>query len=263
MQRRSVLIMLFPAILFVTACGSRPGSKVIGRWETVEKRGGGMVCEFFPDGTVRMQVSGGWFGKTERAGKFSFIDNQHLRLELGGGDIQVWDVVQITPEQLQMRVQGELLTLARVKEEAQGVRAEPAGQPQRSRSNAERSHLAANQASAVGSLRTINTAEITYASTYNAGYSPTLISLGPGCSPPSATRANLIDDVLASGTKSWYRFTYTPGPIVGNRIDTYTVSADPVTPGETGANHYFTDQSGVIRQESSGPAGPHSAPLAG
>jgi prepilin-type N-terminal cleavage/methylation domain-containing protein len=42
-----------------------------------------------------------------------------------------------------------------------------------------RSRIAANQASAVGSLRTINTAEATFASTFNVGYSGTLAALGP------------------------------------------------------------------------------------
>ena len=39
-----------------------------------------------------------------------------------------------------------------------------------------RSRMAANEASAVGSLRTINTAEVTYSSTYGIGYA-TLVSL--------------------------------------------------------------------------------------
>ena len=41
------------------------------------------------------------------------------------------------------------------------------------------SRIAANQASAVGSLRTLNTAQITYASTYNTGYSDSLANLAP------------------------------------------------------------------------------------
>jgi len=127
-----------------------------------------------------------------------------------------------------------------------------------------RSRIAANQASAVGSLRTINTAEITYASTYNAGYSPTLAALAPPASgTPSATAAGLIDSVLAGGTKSGYTFAYAPGAAVGGRIDTYTLNANPVTPGTTGTNYYFTDQSGVIRQNSAGVASATDSPLAG
>jgi len=129
-----------------------------------------------------------------------------------------------------------------------------------------RSRIAANQASAVGSLRTINVASITYASTYNEGYPPTLVSLGPPASglPPSASAAGLIDEVLASGHKSGYVFTYTAGEkdSVG-RIDAYTVHADPITAGNTGLNYYFTDQTGVIRQEADGVANEQSPPIGG
>ncbi len=65
-----------------------------------------------------------------------------------------------------------------------------------------RSRIAANQASAVGSLRTLNTAEITYATTYNTGYTATLGNLGPPAAGanPVATAAGLIDSVLSGGS---------------------------------------------------------------
>ena len=126
-----------------------------------------------------------------------------------------------------------------------------------------RSRIAANQASAVGSLRTMNTAEITYASTYNAGYSATLANLGPAVGAPTATAAGLIDSVLAAGVKSGYTFTYTPGAVVGGRIDTYAINANPVTTGTTGTNFYYTDHSGVIRQNSTAQASATDSPLAG
>ena len=48
-----------------------------------------------------------------------------------------------------------------------------------------RSRIAANESSAVGSVRTINTAEITYASTYpNLGFSATMAALGSGTTSP-------------------------------------------------------------------------------
>src|SRR5260370_9242843 len=61
-----------------------------------------------------------------------------------------------------------------------------------------RSRIAANQASAVGSLRTLNTADITYASTYNVGYAGQLSYLGAvGVANPNATQAGLVDSILA------------------------------------------------------------------
>jgi prepilin-type N-terminal cleavage/methylation domain-containing protein len=136
-----------------------------------------------------------------------------------------------------------------------------------------RSRIAANQASAVGSLRTLNTAEITYATTYNTGYTATLGNLGPPAagSNPAATAAGLIDSVLSGGTatatlsvKSGYTFVYTPaGTDASGRIDTYGITATPITVGTTGTNYYYTDMSGVIRQNSTATAGSTDSPLAG
>jgi len=60
-----------------------------------------------------------------------------------------------------------------------------------------RSRMAANEASAVGSIRTMNTAAITYNSTYGNGYPPSLAAVGTTTgSGVSCTNANLIDSVL-------------------------------------------------------------------
>ena len=55
-----------------------------------------------------------------------------------------------------------------------------------------RSRIVANQASAVGSLRTLNTAEVTYATTYNTGYSATLGDLGPPPAPEPPLPLSLL-----------------------------------------------------------------------
>jgi len=112
-----------------------------------------------------------------------------------------------------------------------------------------RSRIAARGASAVGMMRTINTNEITYASTYTSGYSPTLGALGPppAGSAPSALAAGLIDEVLASGVKTGYRFDYKPGPVEHGRIQTYTVTARPIKYGCPGKGSYYSDQTGEIR----------------
>jgi prepilin-type N-terminal cleavage/methylation domain-containing protein len=139
-----------------------------------------------------------------------------------------------------------------------------------------RSRIAANQASAVGSLRTLNTAEVTYATTYNTGYSSTLGDLGPASSggSPVATAAGLVDEVLSgsaatgptatTSAKSGYQFTYTPGGTdTSGKINTYNFIATPISVGTTGTNFYYTDQSGVIRQNSTAVAGSSDSPLAG
>jgi len=123
-----------------------------------------------------------------------------------------------------------------------------------------RSRMAANEASAVGSLRTINTACVTYSTNYpSVGYPANLTVLGPGGSGASSTNADLIDSVLSAGTKSGYGFTFGPG--TGTPSTGYSVLGNPVSPGTSGQRGFYTDQSGVIRYESSGSATSASSPL--
>lgn len=125
-----------------------------------------------------------------------------------------------------------------------------------------RARMAANERMAKASVRTILAAAEQYNLDY--GYPATLAALGPPAA--GGTRdghaAGLIDEVLASGTKSGYFFTYTPGEKDRDgRLVGYTIHADPVKPGNTGRYHYFTDESGVIRQETGGRATKESPPI--
>jgi len=127
-----------------------------------------------------------------------------------------------------------------------------------------RARITANETAAVASCRNITTAEVTYSSTYNIGYSATLLSLGPpgGGGAVGPDSAGLIDDVLASGSKSGYVFTYSATDTDGNgTMDTFTVNADPATPGVTGYRHFYTDPSGVIRQNQTGKASASDTPI--
>ncbi|MGD0921679.1 MAG: hypothetical protein ABSA70_07965 [Terriglobia bacterium] len=108
-----------------------------------------------------------------------------------------------------------------------------------------------NRPSPVGSLRAINTAEIAYIRTYNRGFSPNLAVLGPPPpgKQPTETTADLIDEVLASGVKIGYRFSYRPGARgVKGQIWSYTVCAQPIKRSENFLFSYSTDETGVIRQ---------------
>jgi type IV pilus assembly protein PilA len=122
------------------------------------------------------------------------------------------------------------------------------------------SKMSANEASAVGSLSTLNTTCITYSTVYG-GYPHTLANLGPG-TPATSVTADLIDSVLATGTKSGYIFAFTPGATDANgNVLTYSITAQPVSVGATGTRSFFTDQSGVIRANTTGPATVNSTPL--
>jgi hypothetical protein len=83
---------------------------------------------------------------------------------------------------------------------------------------------------AVGSLRSINTAEAYYQKQYKIGWSPTLGSLGVPHegTKPSASAAGVLDNSLTSGKKNNYVFIYKAGkPDASGRISTYAVTASP------------------------------------
>jgi type IV pilus assembly protein PilA len=127
--------------------------------------------------------------------------------------------------------------------------------------NLVRSRMAANEASAVASLRAINTSQVVYQSTYGPGFATKLADLSDGgaaancasSATPTATSACLIDAALTSGTKSGYGFLYTP-VTVASTIVSYSVNADPTTSGSTGQRHFFTDQTNSIRVNSTAAA---------
>jgi hypothetical protein len=132
--------------------------------------------------------------------------------------------------------------------------------------------MAANEASAVATLRSINTAEVVYSSTYNVQntFAATLTALSdggastactPGAPPPTTTNACLIDAAVAAATtpataKSGYVLTYTPPTASG-----YAVKNDPANPGSSGVRHFYTDQSLVIRQNTTAAAAATDAPI--
>jgi prepilin-type N-terminal cleavage/methylation domain-containing protein len=119
-----------------------------------------------------------------------------------------------------------------------------------------RSRIAANEASAVGSLRTINTAQVTYCMTYPAhGYADDLSLLG-GVAGTTASSAGalLLDNVLGcSGatnpgsicTKGGYQFQISGTTSLP--VSTYTTTGNPVAVGQTGVRYFYSDASGVIR----------------
>ena len=115
-----------------------------------------------------------------------------------------------------------------------------------------RSRLVANESSAAQSLRTINTATITYSTTYpTQGFPPTLAALG-GAVPCTATAvtACLLDDVLSLGTKSGYGFVFTGDGFTPSV--SYNLTATPFSLGWSGQRQFCTDQTSVIRFDPSG-----------
>lgn len=110
-----------------------------------------------------------------------------------------------------------------------------------------RSRMAANEAAAVQNMRDITTGQVVYSTTYGIGFSATLGDLG-GTGAATPTSAGLIDDILAGGTKSGF-ITYVPtNPDPTGNPQGFTLNADPENLGVTGQRFFYTDQTGVIRQ---------------
>lgn len=120
-----------------------------------------------------------------------------------------------------------------------------------------RARIAANESSAVSSIRTFNTAETAYQSTYPlVGFSGTLTALGPsastGCTTPASTNACLVDWVVAQATvagsaKSGYYFVDTAGTQIGGILVGYTVDGMPASINQTGVRGFCSNADAVIR----------------
>jgi prepilin-type N-terminal cleavage/methylation domain-containing protein len=121
-----------------------------------------------------------------------------------------------------------------------------------------RSRIAANESSAVESLRTITTAEISYNSAYpTVGFSSTLAALGPasngGCTAlPTSTNACLLDWSLSNANavpKSGYYFTDPVVTTAGGVNVTYEVDATPAALSQSGERGFCTYSDAVIHFE--------------
>jgi len=115
-----------------------------------------------------------------------------------------------------------------------------------------RARMAANESSAVASIRTINTGMVTYNSTYPlTGFAAALTNLG-GVAPctPSVATACLIDSVLAAGTKSGYIFAATGAG--GPPAVTYYATATPTVPNQTGIRAFCSFEDAVVRVDPTG-----------
>ena len=112
--------------------------------------------------------------------------------------------------------------------------------------NLMRARMSANESSAAGSIRTINTAEVSFATTYPTVGFGALGALG-GAQPctPSSTTGCFIDNFLATNGggagKDGYSFSITAPTLTG-----YSSNADAININQTGTRSFCSDQTGVI-----------------
>ncbi len=125
-----------------------------------------------------------------------------------------------------------------------------------------RARMAANESSAVASIRTVTTGEITYQTAYpTTGYAPALVNLGGAlniaCVPSSAT-ACVIDSVLslngnpAGSGKSGYSFTSGVGNAVSGVKIGFTIKGVPLSINQTGIRGFCAEEDAVIRVDPAG-----------
>jgi type IV pilus assembly protein PilA len=134
-----------------------------------------------------------------------------------------------------------------------------------------RGRSVANETSAIGSIRALHTAQLSYALSCGFGfYTSTYTSLGPGLGNPLGF---LTTDLTSSATpvKSGYNFTMVAGGGAAAgaadcngaaaTVSGYYATAFPVTPGSSGSRTFATNQGGAIWQNTAGapPAEPFAA----
>ena len=129
-----------------------------------------------------------------------------------------------------------------------------------------RARMSANEASAAGSVRSINNAEASYNAAYsNVGFSTSLPALG-GINPctPSSSSGCFIDTVLSNGNKSGYSFAVQVGsiPPVGGLNLSYSVIATPQTLGVSGTRYFCSFEDFVLRSSSAAIAPPCAGAVA-
>lgn len=119
-----------------------------------------------------------------------------------------------------------------------------------------RSRMAANESSAVASLRTISTAELTYASSWGGGYAATLDNLGgpPPCNVAKPAGACILDPRLsvAPYTKSGYVFVAIGNTPAAGINEGFELNATPSVVDVTGKRAFCGDQTGVLRSNFTG-----------
>ena len=135
-----------------------------------------------------------------------------------------------------------------------------------------RARMSGNETSAIGSLRAIHTAQLSYQSQCagNSGYAPSLVNLA--LPPTVGGGEGFISADLATdpSTKSGYTMTMTPGTANGTTscnagapVNTYFVGADPVTQGATGNRFFGINSGGTIFQATAAVAVTQSGAPAG
>ncbi len=98
-----------------------------------------------------------------------------------------------------------------------------------------RARLNANEAAAIGGMRTLSTALESYRAAQTSPAYPTALTVLSAATPA------YIDSTLGAGSKQGYSYSFTR-----DSANEYTISATPITTGVTGSRSFVLDETGVI-----------------
>jgi len=128
-----------------------------------------------------------------------------------------------------------------------------------------RARMSGNEASAIGSMRSINSAEATYAaSCANGGYAQDLADLvigpggGAGFISPDLAANNIVKSgytvelLAAAGSAVVTVAANTCNGAASDAMGAYYAHTEPVTPGTTGERSFATDTRGSVFQDTTG-----------
>ncbi len=123
-----------------------------------------------------------------------------------------------------------------------------------------RSRMTANEGAAIGTMRTLSSAQQQFQSAAIApfpsgmgNYAPTVAALGAPVPP-------FIDAALATGTKQGYLFV-TANITGADGAPRFTANADPLVPGASGNRGFFCDESALLTWAPNGGATAASPPV--
>ena len=126
-----------------------------------------------------------------------------------------------------------------------------------------RARVSANEAAAIGDIRTVISAEAAYQSSNGGFYDTPACLATPTCIPGyAATSPTFLDTNLGlvPGAKQGYNRTFNPGAapvtgltsISGTSMTSYAYVATPITQDQTGVRGFAADASGVVCQTPDG-----------
>ncbi|MFL6389425.1 MAG: DUF4190 domain-containing protein [Terriglobales bacterium] len=128
-----------------------------------------------------------------------------------------------------------------------------------------RARVSANEAAAAATVRSINTAQITYSTQYpDHGYAPDLATLGPGpsgsCSTGTAQSGCLLNNIVGASrctagqwcAKTGYKFTVSAVCDSAGVCSNYVVTATPQVFGSTGRKSFCSTSDSVVRTSDRG-----------